>query len=209
MERPVGERATLIGHHGGNPYHDPTNGRFTNAPASETRSKSILAARIRSRVAQIAASNVGAKTWEFEAEATVPGSWEVFRSGTYKCNLFVYYVLNLAGANPGLPNGRLNWLGKGSPPSPDQWANLKYHIPGWHVLGPRDDPRPGDVVAQRIGYSDADGHVMIVGKGVDGRPTFIGTGGSHEDIVEFPLRMTLSRGGVKTGPLVFRRWVGR
>jgi hypothetical protein len=50
---------------------------------------------------------------------------------------------------------------------------------------------------------------MIVGKGVDGRPTFIGTGGSHEDIVEFPLRMMLSRGGVKTGPLVFRRWVGR
>jgi hypothetical protein len=123
--------------------------------------------------------------------------------------LFVYYVLNLAGANPGLPNGRLNWIGKGSPPSPDQWANPKYNIPGWQVLGPRDAPRPGDVVAQRIGYSNADGHVMIVGRGDDGRATFIGTGGGREDIEEIPMRTTLAPRGLAAGPLVFRRWVGK
>ena len=172
-------------------------------PISNPISLSVV--RTRAAIAHIASQLVGAKDWEYDVSAEIPESNAVDGPQSYKCSLFVYDVLSRVGAGPGLPNGCLNWAGRRYPPTPSQWADPRYNIPGWRALGPRESPQPGDVVAQHIPYRDADGHVMIVGA----NNTFIGTGGGLEDIEQIPMRQTLAPAGVLGGPLVYRRWVGR
>jgi hypothetical protein len=136
-------------------------------------------------------SNVGSGAW---ADDVANGNYP---AGSNKCNLFVYDALTAAGASPGTPNGWINAY----PPTAGQWADPNYAIPGWKVLGDGETPEPGDVVAQRIRYSDASGHVMIVGP--DNH--FIGTGpdGTIENI---PFRNYLGPPDKVLSPLVFRRW---
>jgi hypothetical protein len=140
---------------------------------------------------------VGSTAW---ADETTNGD---FGPGDNKCNKFVYDVLTAAGASPGEPNGRFFKY----PPTAGQWADPNYNIPGWDVLGSDDTPRPGDVVAQQIGYvGRATGHVMIVGP--DG--TVIGTGdsgpGPEGTIEMIPMPAMLGPQALVRGPLVFRRW---
>lgn len=136
-----------------------------------------------------------------------------------KCNLFVYETLVAAGADPGAPHhSTINTLtggvlGNAYPPTAADWANASVAIPGWRVLGPDEQPSPGDVVAQRIAYGDASGHVMIVGP----ESTFIGTGdrnGPHGSLEQIPSEDYLGEVNphgkeLLHGPLVFRRWIGR
>lgn len=107
-----------------------------------------------------------------------------------------------------------------TPPTADQWADPKYKIPHWRVLGKEEKPKAGDVVAQQISYRDASGHVMIVGP----NNTVIGTGGRgpggpnrsfgpngdtygpHGTIERIPMPATLGPPGLPAGPLVFRRY---
>jgi hypothetical protein len=57
--------------------------------------------------------------------------------------------------------------------------NSELAAQGWikQLDGAGESPEPGDVVAQRISFSDAGGHVMIVGPDAN---TFIGSGSSAE-----------------------------
>jgi hypothetical protein len=153
-------------------------------------------ATVRANIAQAATSQIGSQDW---ADKTTNGN---FGPGTNKCNKFVYDILTQAGASPGLPNG---YFGT-SPPSAGQWADPNYSIPNWPVLPTGISPAPGDVVAQRIPYTDASGHVMIVGP----NNTFIGTGNPPNapqgTIEQIPARSDLGHNYAGTGPLVYRRY---
>ena len=115
------------------------------------------------KIANVAKSKVGSHDWDYDKEK------DNFDKNTNKCNKFVYDVLKEAGASPGTPNTSLvkKILGmQGYPPVAQQWADPNYSIPNWRVLQPGESPQPGDVVAQKINYSDATGHVgIVVGNG--------------------------------------------
>jgi hypothetical protein len=161
-------------------------------PELSDEDKRALAKRVRDNIVKTAEKYIGSQAWIDAAT---------------RRNYPADEILTEAGASPGLPNGRL-W---GSPPLAGQWADPSYAIPGWEVLTPAQVPEPGDVLAQQIGYSDASGHVMIVG----GDNTVIGTGtqgngpeGTIESI-PMPKDLTNQHPCLALGPMVFRRWVGQ
>jgi hypothetical protein len=153
-------------------------------------------ALIRQKIIEAAQRQIGSTDWDTKV---AKGN---FPEGTNKCNLFVHEMLTGAGASPGTPNG---WRHP-SPPSAGQWADPSYAIPGWRVLGPDESPQPGDVAAQPGNYSDATGHVVIVGP----NNTFIGVGQSTkpEKIESIPRKDNIVTLPAK-GPLLYRRFVGR
>ena len=155
-------------------------------------------ALIRQKIVDRANVQIGSTAWHI---GFAKGN---FPAGKNKCNLFVYEMLNEAGATPGLPNGHFYW--KQYPPFAGQWADASYAIPGWRVLGPDESPQPGDVAAQPGNYSDATGHVVIVGP----NNTFIGVGQSTkpERIESIPKKDNIVTLPAK-GPLLYRRFVGR
>ena len=163
-----------------------------------------LLGTIRAKIVKNALENVDSIKW---SDDIANGN---FGPKSNKCNLFVYDILTLAGASPGLPNGILHKY----PPLPKQWADPGYHIPGWIFLSANEKPQPGDIVAQKLNYRDADGHVMIVGPYRNGELTFIGTGNSNQNMpwgtVEIiPAKAHLGHPGVtEGGPVTFRRYVG-
>ena len=109
---------------------------------------------VRAKIASIALRCVGSKSW---IDAVAKGDYPI---NTNKCNLFVYDVLTEARASPGLPHG--HWWWNQYPPNAGDWATPSYHISRWRLLNSKEQPEPGDVIAQRIAYSDATGHTMIV-----------------------------------------------
>jgi hypothetical protein len=152
----------------------------------------------RQKIVEAAQKQIGSTDWDTEVEK---GN---FPKGTNKCNLFVHEILTDAGASPGLPNGRPYW--KHYPPAAGQWADPSYAIPGWRVLGPGESPQPGDVAAQPGNYTDATGHVVIVGP----NNTFIGVGPRRhapEKIESIPKKDDIVTLPAK-GPLLYRRFVG-
>jgi hypothetical protein len=98
--------------------------------------------------------------------------------GNNKCNLFVKDVLNEAGAQAPLSLGTRvrHYLGEVNTPSypasAGDWAYPHNTMTCWRNVTapndrlnseyPADVARPGDVIAEAIGYSDASGHVGIV-----------------------------------------------
>jgi RHS repeat-associated protein len=111
------------------------------------------------QIADLAKSKVGSHDWDYDKEK------DNFPENTNKCNKFVYDILKQSGASPGTPNGnpvKVFFGGQASPPTASQWADPNYRIPNWRVLQPGESPEPGDVVAQKINYTDATGHVGIV-----------------------------------------------
>jgi hypothetical protein len=153
-------------------------------------------ALIRQKIVEAAQKQIGSTDWDRNiAKGNFPAK-------TNKCNLFVHEMLTGAGASPGTPNG---WRHP-SPPSAGQWADPSYAIPGWRVLGPDESPQPGDVAAQPGNYSDATGHVVIVGP----NNTFVGVGQSTkpEKIESIPKKDNIVTLPAK-GPLLYRRFVGR
>jgi hypothetical protein len=151
---------------------------------------------IRAKIAATALSFVGSKDW---ADATEKDN---FPANTNKCNLFVYDILTAAGASPGLPHG--HWFWHRYPPNAIDWADSSFAIPHWRMLRANETPDAGDVIAQNLAYSDATGHVMIVGN----NGSVIGTGdrgpGPHGtiEIIARPLNL----GPKPRAPEVFRRY---
>jgi hypothetical protein len=126
-------------------------------------------ALMRQKIVEAAQKQIGSGDWHFQV---AKGN---FGPKTHKCNLFVYDILNDAGASPGLPNGHAWW--KSYPPTAANWADPSFAIPGWRVLSSGESPQLGDVVGQRIQWPNgATGHVMIVGPNAN----FIGVGESEK-----------------------------
>jgi hypothetical protein len=168
---------------------------FSNPAPTQPLTDDQLAL-IRRKIIEAAQKQIGSTDWDINV---AKGN---FPAGTNKCNLFVHEMLTGAGASPGTPNG---WRHP-SPPSAGQWANPSYAIPGWRVLGPDESPQPGDVAAQPGNYTDATGHVVIVGP----NNTFMGVGQSTdpEKIESIPKIDNIVTLPAK-GPLLYRRFVGR
>ena len=96
------------------------------------------------------------------------------------------------------------------PPQANQWADPSYKIPGWAVLESGVTPEPGDVAAQGANYTDAFGHVMIVGTrntlvGTVDRPDFLPYG----VVAKIPMKQNLVPPKLATGRIVFRRFTGK
>jgi hypothetical protein len=163
-------------------------------------------AKVRKRIADVAKGYVNSTQW---ADGTFYNP--LYHRDTNKCFVFVRDVLVEADGDPGKPNSRYLIP---QPPYAGQWGDPSYAIPGWKVLDVDETPESGDVVAQKLGYSDASGHVMIVGDD----NTFIGTGdppGKDPGTIEqIPFRDFLGPPKYRDdpsffrGPLVFRRWIG-
>jgi hypothetical protein len=159
----------------------------------------------RANIALTAEDYIGSTRWSYDT--TDPRTLAMgYPLGTNKCNLFVAQILGWNSVDVGFPN-------KGQyfshPPKPSQWADLSYAIPGWMVLGVGAKPEPGDIAAQSASFSDASGHVMIVGTG----NTLVGT----VDIPNIEPQGVVARIGMKQnivpidlakGPIVFRRYTG-
>ena len=96
------------------------------------------------------------------------------------------------------------------PPVAAQWADPKVEISGWRVLGADEQPMPGDVVAEKINWSDASGHVGIVvekaGGGVETMSVTAAKPGGIETIMRTNFGFRGS--GNEMGAPVFRRYVG-
>ena len=77
------------------------------------------------------------------------------------------------------------------------------------VLGPGESPQPGDVAAQPGNYSDATGHVVIVGP----NNGFIGVGPPEYEHAPEKIESIPKKDNIVTlpakGPLLYRRFVGR
>jgi hypothetical protein len=185
---------------GWSPDFAPFGGNANPTPTQPLTDDQL--ALMRQKIVEAAQKQIGSTDWDTKVEK---GN---FPKNTNKCNLFVHEMLTGAGASPGTPNG---WRHP-SPPSAGQWANPSYAIPGWRVLGPDESPQPGDVAAQPGNYSDATGHVVIVGP----NNTFIGVGppehpeipGDPEKIESIPKKDNIVTLPAK-GPLLYRRFVGR
>jgi hypothetical protein len=194
------ENAVSPGASGRSPAHTPgVQVSMAERPKLSAAEQQALVQRTRETIVSTAKNYVGSQAW---ADNVTRGNYPI---GSNKCNLFVYDVLTESGASPGLPNGTF----RGFPPLAGQWAEPNYVIPGWCVLAPGEAPEPGDVVAQKIGYSDASGHVMIVGPD----DTVIGAGdhgnGPNGTIEHIPMPDALTdRPSLVQGAKVFRRWVG-
>jgi hypothetical protein len=199
------------------------HGRWTatedaaSTTSSDASSREGSAAKTRQKIVDRALKNLreNPALWQ---DTAVRGNFDGTKN---KCNLFVYEMLAGAGAgaDPGLPHHSAldtltaGILGNAYPPTAGDWANPKIDIPGWRVLSQGEKPEPEDVVAQRITFADASGHVMIVGP----RDTFIGAGennGPHGSLEQIPRKDylgPLDHDGKELAhdPLVYRRWVGR
>jgi hypothetical protein len=173
------------------PFGGNANPTPTESPVNQAKTDDQLAL-IRQKIVEAAQKQIGSGDWHFDV---AKGN---FGPNTDKCNLFVYDMLNDAGASPGLPNGHAWW--KSYPPTAANWADPSFPIPGWRVLGSGETPQPGDVVAQRIQWPNgATGHVMIVGPNA----SFIGVGKSEMiDSVAAKMMGEDKPGGL----LVYRRY---
>jgi RHS repeat-associated protein len=156
------------------------------------------------KIGNIAEYNLGSTAWNYDVRK---GD---FPAQSNKCNVFVSDVATKAGASPGNPNvtnpgwSKLPFINKKyGPPFASQWADPRYNIPGWTVLGTNETPRRGDVAAYKYSYSDASGHSAIV----TGFGYTIGTSGSNNGIskTKFGFDPTLSH----NVPIIFRRYKGK
>jgi hypothetical protein len=157
--------------------------------------------KTRNKIAEVAKTKVSSLDWDYAKDK------DNFPAGVNKCNKFVYDVLREAGASPGTPNGSQirRLLGDGYPPTAAQWANPNFNIPNWRVLQPGESPEPGDVVAQKIDYDDATGHVgIVVGPG----QTVSQASDPIEIVVQndWGFRTEGSQG--RSNQVVYRRYVG-
>jgi cell wall-associated NlpC family hydrolase len=147
------------------PERTPGKERLPRLPtfwerAREAQRKAVEAALARQAnnekvIPAEAKKHVGSMAWDYNAKRPP------YSSGTNKCNLFVYEVLNAAGTpvqmKTRLSISQLEYVKY--PPLAGQWADPRADIPGWEVV---TNPRPGDVVAMKENYGDASGHVGIV-----------------------------------------------
>lgn len=108
----------------------------------------------RSRIARTARKYGGSTAWAFDKRK------DNFGPNTNKCNRFVYDVTKEAGA----PAVVIGSDAKPRPPLAAEWADSRVSIPDWRVLGPTEQPQPGDVAAYKLtgGGTSFSGHSGIV-----------------------------------------------
>jgi len=181
--------------------------RLFDRAANSRDSGPVLSAQDITRVdiALTAEDYVGSTRWSYNTldPRTLLMGYPV---GTNKCSLFVAQVLGWNSAGPGFPNHGQHF---DHPPNAGQWADPNFSIKGWAVLGQDAKPEAGDVAAQGARFSDAFGHVMIVG--TDG--TLIGTVDGRDVspqgvVAKIPLKENIVPVGQRTGPIMFRRFIG-
>lgn len=147
------------------------------------------------RIAQVAESYEGSSDWAVEKQRGR------FKSGSNKCNQFVYEILDEAGVAPYTNNKEYPLAG--------EWANTKRTIKGkngvWRVVK-NGIAKRGDVVSRQISYGDATGHVAI---GVSNTQS-IGTYQGYIRKTEFGYNPNFGvRNGLKYGSIVVRRFYFR
>ena len=148
-----------------------------------------------------------AHDWDYNKEK------DNYDAGTDKCNKFVYDMIKSAGADPGTPNGNIlkRVFGFGSPPTAEQWSDKSYDIPHWRVLKDNETPRAGDVVAEKIHYIVATGHVgVVVGAGQTISVALAGGPGQGEILKKNDFGFRKSNDKIPVGhrsDCVFRRYV--
>lgn len=108
----------------------------------------------RERIASTARKYDGSAAWAFDKRK------DNFGPQTNKCNKFVYDVTKEAGA----PAVVVGSDGRPRPPLAAEWADPAVSIPDWRVLGPKEQPQPGDVAAYKLpgGGTAFSGHSGIV-----------------------------------------------
>jgi hypothetical protein len=150
--------------------------------------------RLAGEVARVARSKYGSRLWRVDAVK------DNFKKGTNKCNKFVLDVLVEAGA--AVPQVSV-WLGiKHRPPTAGEWADPGEDISGWVVV---TEPKPGDVVAEAITYSDATGHCGIV-VGPNETASANSLLGGNIDINDYGFREDDAKHGARS-KCVFRRCI--
>ena len=154
------------------------------------------------QIIPVAKKYIGSSTWAYSANKPPYGP------KTNKCNLFVYDVLNQAGASVQMKKRDRGWF-KGIfvkryvnyPPLAGQWANSSVSIPGWIVV---KTPQIGDVAAEAIQYSNATGHVGIVSE-----VTLGGKNGKTISASAVTNKVVENDWGFRSGQnVVFRRYKG-
>ena len=161
--------------------------------------------RRRQLVATIAVGFVGSLNWSDDAAHDYPAGrlWDNGPVKGYKCFLFIHDVLSKAGIDMGFPHAT---LGGSYPYNAGDWAAPGLTMRQWRLLGDREPPMAGDVLAQQADYSDATGHVVIVGS----TDNWIGTGTWPGKPVGVIVSKSLSTPLVHSGsyPRVVRRYTG-
>jgi hypothetical protein len=144
--------------------------RFDDLPPGSYEITAVYTAR--NPLVDFALSQDGSVDWAGNKDRQAPGV-QAFRSGTNKCNLFIYEMLTGAGYTvPTKPHAQ-KLLGitvrtVQIPPNAGDWASsagltgIATHV-SW--------PLPGDVVAWSHDYTDATGHVGIVSYPKPSTPT--------------------------------------
>lgn len=125
----------------------------------------------------------------------------LYPPASYKCNIFVCNIANNANATV---EKNIDQHGNYWAPLAGTWGNPNAKIRGWQVVS---NPQPGDIVAQQRAYSDASGHVGII---VDQALNVISArnAGVSKDPLKSLFPPNYRRGNIKTGPIVFWRYVG-
>ena len=91
-------------------------------------------------------------------------------NGAPKCNVFVCDMLNKVGiGGPTYPGGN-------NPIVTADWANPKFKIDKWRVLGSVESPQAGDVAAYKENFSNATGHSAIVTGNENGKIWVVAAG---------------------------------
>jgi RHS repeat-associated protein len=157
------------------------------------------------RIAGIAAVNVDSEAWRTSRARSAKRNPRIrYKAKEDKCNLFVYEVLLAAGVRPPTSGAKGKW-----PARAGEWGNPSVNnLTGW-VIVTDGSVAPGDVISQQIPYSDASGHVAIIGP--DGAT--YGTGTDDGVISRTDWGFRLGQGGPierlqGLGPVVIRRYQG-
>jgi len=148
----------------------------------------------RNKIAEVAESYVSSDLWLFDVAK------DDFPAGTYKCNKFVYDVLEEAGLKA--PMGDYGYWSERLPLLAGDWGNPNLSIDGWAVMPSVVVPQPGDVAAVvYTGGGDYSGHVGIV---VSGNRTV------SSSTSQMPYgRIRISNWGFRKGQeITFRRYFG-
>lgn len=142
------------------------NAQVESERMARLASLSEVTAETRAKIAAEAFKYRGSEDWDKSGLRVYEGPRgpEMYGSGDYKCNLFVYEMLTQAGARVEMEL-RENAVGRqiGYPPLARHWADPSFFIPGFEVLTvPPDSPQPGDVAAIKNVSWSSSGHVGIV-----------------------------------------------
>jgi RHS repeat-associated protein len=143
------------------------NGAVTAATAQifNAESQAKAAAQKRQALVTAAQKHFGETTWAKDAEK------ESFKSGQWKCNLFVADVLKEAGITPQMMQpGSKEFM------NANGWAS-KYEMKGWVIV---DTPEPGDIAA--VPRSGRSGHVGVYignGKVIAANEYSVGVSSTH------------------------------